>query len=323
MPAYEDSKSSKQRSKLAAGKREPISRNLTSLFAKHRLSRHGARRQVGGYSDAAQGDRLLDIEAGRRPDSQVSVEMSSLPPQWVEAAEEAREDLKLIREKLAQLTKAEQKRLLRVFSDDSSKDREVETLSCQISDLVRKCEQQIHQVKSRGAALSSDKDREFRQNVQRSLATQLQQLSQQFRQTQKEFLRDIQKRQKGSNWDDGPSAGRGMDTDFGFTDTQLLELESLEMNATQRSEEINQIASSISDLNTIFKELAVLVIDQGSILDRIDYNIEQVVVQSSEANKQLQKAEKSQKSNRAMKCIYFLVIANLIMILILIVKARH
>lgn len=33
---------------------------------------------------------------------------------------------------------------------------------------------------------------------------------------------------------------------------------------------------SIEDLSTIFKELAVLVIDQGTILDRIDYNMEQV-----------------------------------------------
>merc|ERR1719446_1251473 len=103
----------------------------------------------------------------------------------------------------------------------------------------------------------------------------------------------------------------------------MQELDGMEINASQRSEEIRHIASSITDLHTVFKELAVLVIDQGSILDRIDYNIEQVVVQSGEANKQLQKAEESAKSNRAMKCIYFLVVVNLVLIVILIVKARH
>merc|ERR1712007_148833 len=104
---------------------------------------------------------------------------------------------------------------------------------------------------------------------------------------------------------------------------QMHELEGMEVNASQRSAEIDQTASSISDLHTIFKELAVLVIDQGSILDRIDYNIEQVVVQSKEANVQLQKAEKSQKSNRAMKCIFLLVALNLILIFVLIIKVRH
>ncbi|CAE8581319.1 unnamed protein product, partial [Polarella glacialis] len=290
---------------------------------------HGSRRLAGEKVDATQDRLLLDVEAGHQgfPD-QMSVEMSSLPPQWVESAEEAREDLKAIREKLVQLAKAQQKRLLRVFSDDTSPDKEVEAMSSQISTLVRKCESQIHQVKTRGAALAFDKDVEFRQNVQRNLATQLQQLSQQFRQTQKDYLNDIRKRQKGAAWDDGsvPSAPRrGGDAaaDLGFSDLQVQELEGMETNAVQRSSEINQIASSISDLHTIFKELAVLVIDQGSILDRIDYNIEQVVVQSSEANKQLQKAEESQKSNRAMRCIFFLVLANMVLIIILIIKARH
>jgi len=188
---------------------------------------------------------------------------------------------------------------------------------------LKKCEQQIHQVKTRGAALSSEKDREFRQNVQRNLATQLQQLSQQFRQSQKDYMSDIRKRQKGAAWEEpAPLLGDRGDSDFGFSETQLQELESMEQQANQRNEEISQIAKSITDLHTVFKELAVLVIDQGSILDRIDYNIEQVLDQSQEANKQLQKAEQSQKSNRAMKCIYFLVIANLVVLLILIVKAR-
>ena len=35
-------------------------------------------------------------------------------------------------------------------------------------------------------------------------------------------------------------------------------------------------AQSIEELSEIFKELAVLVIDQGTILDRIDFNMEQV-----------------------------------------------
>merc|ERR1711967_53073 len=100
-----------------------------------------------------------------------------------------------------------------------------------------------------------------------------------------------------------------------------MEIDTMDANATTRSKEITQIASSISDLHTIFKELAVLVIDQGTILDRIDYNIEQVVDQSREANVQLQKAEKSAKSNRAMKCMLMLVLINVILLIILITKA--
>merc|ERR1712139_167010 len=102
----------------------------------------------------------------------------------------------------------------------------------------------------------------------------------------------------------------------------MHELDAMEVNVDQRSDEIVRIAQSVSDLHTIFKELAVLVIDQGTILDRIDYNVEQVVHQSRQANVQLQKAEKAQKSNRAMKCIIVLVAVNLVLIVILILKHR-
>ncbi|CAJ1399106.1 unnamed protein product [Effrenium voratum] len=299
--------------KAANGRAPLVSRNLSAVFVRHRDRRAARRFGAGPIGDA---DRLLDVEGGRK---EVSLEMSSLPPQWVEAAEQAKEDMKLIKDKLIQLEKAQSKRLLRVFSDDKAPDREVERISNEISALVKRCEPAVHQVKSRGSS-ANEKDKELRQNMQRNLATQLQQLSQQFRQSQKAYLNDIQKRKQK---DDSTSRTGISEFDLDFTESQMQDLQEMEQSANLRNEEISRIAASITDLHTIFKELAVLVIDQGSILDRIDYNIEQVVVQSSEANKQLRKAEESQKSNRAMKCIYFLVIVNLVLILMLILKARH
>ena len=55
--------------------------------------------------------------------------------------------------------------------------------------------------------------------------------------------------------------------------------------------EIIKIAQSINDLATIFRELSVLVIEQGTILDRIDYNIEQTMVKVQDGRQQLEKAE--------------------------------
>mmetsp|Transcript_78913 Transcript_78913/g.223323 ORF Transcript_78913/g.223323 Transcript_78913/m.223323 type:complete len:314 (-) Transcript_78913:120-1061(-) len=307
----------------------PVSRDLTSTYLKFRPQRQHSRGR-GLPGEAAQ-TRLLSGDGDARGTSsgEVVVEMSSLPPQWIDSADEARQHIKSIRERMVQLTKAQKKRLLKVFGDDGAPDKEVEAISSKITTLVHQCEQQIHQVKSRGAhaAAAAPQDRDLRQNVQRNLATQLQQLSQQFRQSQKDYLSEIKARQGGgSRWDDGPGGGGGAvpPADAGvFSDAQLLELEGMEAQASQRSEEICNITSSITDLHTIFKELAVLVIDQGSILDRIDYNIEQVVVQSKEANVQLQKAEQGQKSNRAMKCILLLVLVNVVLIIVLIVKARH
>lgn len=298
-----------------------IARNLTSTFIRFRHDRRGGRAGAGILGDNLEQRPLR----GDDPRLDTTIEMSSLPPQWVELAQEARDDLKGIKEKMKELAKAQNRRLLKVFGDDNP-DKEVESIASAISSTVRRCEQTIHQIKTRGGA-GSDSDRDTRLNVQRGLATQLQGCSQDFRTSQKEYLNKIRQRQGGSLFDDGPANGGASGSkgsaDFGFSDGQLLELEQMETNAGQRNTEICQIASSITDLHTIFKELAVLVIDQGSILDRIDYNIEAVVHQSREANVQLQKAEKSAKSNRAMKCISLLVLFNVIMILVLILKARH
>jgi len=91
---------------------------------------------------------------------------------------------------------------------------------------------------------------------------------------------------------------------------------------SERDLEIQRIAQSIEELSSIFKELAVLVIDQGTILDRIDFNMEQVVEHTKEGIKQLEKAEEHQKSARPIKCIACLLIMIAVMLTILILKHR-
>ena len=54
-----------------------------------------------------------------------------------------------------------------------------------------------------------------------------------------------------------------------------------------REREINDIAKGIIELSDIFKELQAIVIDQGTMLDRIDYNIERMTVNVKAADKEL------------------------------------
>jgi len=52
-------------------------------------------------------------------------------------------------------------------------------------------------------------------------------------------------------------------------------LEEEELTSTRlRSNEIKTLVSTINDLAVLFKELSILVVEQGTVLDRIDYNIE-------------------------------------------------
>ena len=57
-------------------------------------------------------------------------------------------------------------------------------------------------------------------------------------------------------------------------DSQALDQEDLDQVTTRhRSKEINELTDSINSLAVLFKDFSVLVIEQGTILDRIDYNI--------------------------------------------------
>ena len=56
---------------------------------------------------------------------------------------------------------------------------------------------------------------------------------------------------------------------------QTMRVDTLDAFAAERDREVRGILQSINDLAQIMKDLSVLVIDQGTIVDRIDYNMEQ------------------------------------------------
>jgi syntaxin 16 len=114
----------------------------------------------------------------------------------------------------------------------------------------------------------------------------------------------------------GTEAG-GEFVDTGFTHDQMILLNDTETLVDMRNEEIVNIAKSIEELAQIFRELAVLVIDQGTILDRIDYNMENAVAHAKEGVTQLASAEEHQKNSMSVKCIILLVVLIIIMVGIL------
>jgi syntaxin 16 len=61
-------------------------------------------------------------------------------------------------------------------------------------------------------------------------------------------------------------------------------------------------------LATVFKELNTMVIDQGSILDRIDFNLETTNVNLEAAHEELKKADKYQSGNKAKVLIIILLL---------------
>ncbi|XP_072082469.1 syntaxin-21 isoform X3 [Arachis hypogaea] len=68
----------------------------------------------------------------------------------------------------------------------------------------------------------------------------------------------------------------------------------------EREQGIQEIQQQIGEVNEIFKDLAVLVHEQGAMIDDIGSNIEQSHAATAQARSQLAKASKTQRSNSSL-----------------------
>ncbi|OAY81338.1 syntaxin-43-like [Ananas comosus] len=247
-----------------------------------------------------------------------------LPPAWVDVSEEISVNIQNARKKLVELVKVHEKALMPSFGDGKKEQRAIEMLTREITDLLKKSEKRLMKLSS----TVSCEDSNVRKNVQRSLATDLQNLSMEFRKKQSTYLKRLQQQKEGQDGVDleikiNGARSTSEDDDFadgGFDDHQLSQLKKSEVFTKEREKEITQIVESVNELAQIMKDLSVLVIDQGTIIDRIDYNIQNVAATVEEGYKQLQKAERTQKKGGMVTCATVLVIMCFVMLVLLILK---
>lgn len=88
----------------------------------------------------------------------------------------------------------------------------------------------------------------------------------------------------------------------------------------QREREISKMAMGILEISTIFKEMETLVVEQGSMLDRIDYNMTRTVQDLKTSDKELIKAQGYQKRTTKCKIIFLLSLVVLALFILVVVK---
>lgn len=88
-----------------------------------------------------------------------------------------------------------------------------------------------------------------------------------------------------------------------------------------RDKEMTVILKSVSEINQIFHDINSLVVNQGTLMDRIDFNIESVQSKVQQGVGELNKAEKSLRRSRKMKCIVIFSCALLLLLIIMIINS--
>ncbi|KAI3707788.1 hypothetical protein L2E82_36614 [Cichorium intybus] len=315
-------------------------RNRTFLFRKYRDALKSVRAPSSLASSSSRGGAVIELaNAGLLKQNSSYAPLSTedpgtssggaltigLPPAWVDVSDEIAANVQRARSKMGELAKAHAKALMPSFGDGKEDQYKIEALTHEITDLLKKSEKKLKRLSAGGTS----EDSSIRKNVQRSLATDLQSLSMELRKKQSTYLKRLQQQKEGPDGVDlemnlnGKHSKRDDDDDFddmGFNEHQMAKLKKSEAFTVEREKEIQQVVESVNELAQIMKDLSVLVIDQGTIVDRIDHNIQNVAASVDEGLKQLQKAERTQKRGGMIMCATVLVIMCFIMLVLLILK---
>lgn len=310
-----------------------------------RLSRSkGKQRQT---DDAEQEALLNHDEATTAIDIQ---ESSSLPPRWVDFAEEVEEFVDQIRPKMVQLDKLTAKHILPGFTDRSTEERQIESLTHEITQGFRKCQLLIRKIADIGLDMEAQINRSRTQgsqgnaqlnyttrdvtlvkNAQIAAATKVQNLSSLFQKRQRVYLQQL----RGYEI---PSSSPGKNAMLAIEDdshgehalseqaqlySQQTSYHRASQDVEQRTKEIEGIAQSISELADMFKDLGNLILDQGTLLDRIDYNVERMSNDVKGAVEELKIATQHQKRSGKCRIIFLLILLIFAAVLILVFKPRH
>ncbi|ETW10131.1 hypothetical protein H310_00503 [Aphanomyces invadans] len=227
-------------------------------------------------------------------------------PVWAESVEKLNDLTRQLNLKIDFLQKIHTRRLMVRFDDsEAQQDHEIDLLTREISVLFRHSESSLQRLPRSITSASTAAESQVFVNIQRCLASRLQDMSNRFRSIQRDYMNELQtQRQKSELFglsDDGPHRFRRSNLQ-----SFAIAADQDEYAILAREREIQRIAKSIVDLSSVFKALSNMVIDQGTIVDRIDYNMNMVVDRMEMGMKELRRAEKYQANSRSTRCIYLL-----------------
>ncbi|ORY11893.1 t-SNARE affecting a late Golgi compartment protein 2 [Clohesyomyces aquaticus] len=330
-------------------------RDRTNLFISYRQSyshhpakkpRHGGPPSNGfGDSGRVSEERLGLMSAGAfEDDGDAVIEMDLLPPRWLDIQDEVTEYLSEIAKQTRKLDQLHQKHVLPGFDDEAVKqreEREIEALTQEITRGFQKCQKAIKRIEAmvrdahqQGNINSGEET--MAKNLKISLASRVGDVSAMFRKKQSAYLKKL--RDLGGfaspfrtstpiqNPYNDPALFDS-ETDRSFSQSTLLQTKQQRLRhdpneslIAQREKEIEDIAQGIIELANIFQELQTMVIDQGSMLDRIDYNVERMAVDVKEADKELKVASGYQRRSVKRKVMLLLAILVAGMFILLSIK---
>ncbi|KAL1408811.1 t-SNARE affecting a late Golgi compartment protein 2 [Vanrija albida] len=301
----------------------------SSTFSSARGSRIAAA-QYGDTVDVADDEqgRLLGGGSHR-------VDMNGLPPKWVDISDEVEEILSRVESKVTALDKLHAKHVLPGFNDRSKEEAEIERQTADITRDFRRCSSLVASITP--GQRPTRVELVTATNVQRGLAQKVQDASGQFRKKQRVYMQKLQGhaiKNKDLLAASGAITLRGSDGLDELAEdeeaTRNLQSQSqtqaqshIAIDIQQRSNEVQQIAQSIAELAELFRDLGNLVVEQGTVLDTVEYNVMETSRAMEHAVDELKTAQRYQSNTGRRRCILLLILIIVGLVIVLVYKPRR
>jgi syntaxin 16 len=172
---------------------------------------------------------------------------------------------------------------------------------------------------------SSVSEEEVKENMKLNLVTKIKEFSRDFQINEEKYMKKYQELVGDTtryDFEDLDGSHKSS-TNQNFKNNDFLATDHSNKILRQRDEDISTLLNSITELAGVFKDLQSLVHHQGTILDRIDYNIDTASQNIQNANKSLKETEKMMKSSCYRNSMLCIITAIFIMGILLVFKFFH
>jgi syntaxin 16 len=196
-------------------------------------------------------------------------------------------------------------------------EEENKTLNKNINSTVSEITDKIHECENSITALSLEKTNDdmqtqLRDNMKLYLMTQFSEFTRHFKYNQEIYIRKYKELGGGEDLDK-------KDNNEIQNENYLLKTEKVN-RLKRRDTQLGDLLNSMNNLTSTFRDLKNLVMEQGTVLDRIDYNIDIAAINTSKGKQHLMKASELQKKSCFRNAMLALVLIIFIESVILIMK---
>jgi syntaxin 16 len=200
-------------------------------------------------------------------------------------------------------------------SENKQIDKEIEKIIKSMTHKVKLCEINIKQIAAIPDTSLSDIDIKIKDNIKVNLSQKIHDFSYNFRKNEEQFMEKLKKLgSKSSVIDDEDNSIK----EFDEKHKNIFLHDDSDSQIKIRNDCLDSLVISINELSTIFKDLQNIIHEQGTILDRIDYNIEIAMDNTKKAQKHIIEANNLQKQscfkNSALILLFIIFIESILLI---------